>query len=349
MTESTLYPNISGKSHNLVRELSKVGLCRGKIELVGTVKLHGSHADIVVDSDDNIRLQSRNVLSVTAENDSYGYAAFMLPLRNEILELKSQYLARYTKLNPGSTIDSQHPLIIAGEWIGQGIQKRVAVNQLSRRFVIVSVSINNTWLLDEDYADIRNEAAGIYNISRGGFYYQTLVLAPLHIKFKPQQEACFAAMQDQTEKIDQLCPFSATFGISGVGEGIVWKVQQPPYHAKPELWLKTKGRTHMEPPQQNSNPEKNAAMTGARSKAATFARGVVTARRLEQGFEYLMEMLLLPDRKNTGTYIQWVQNDVLREEKTEIEAAGINQGTLKAEIIKIAKEHYQKSLTNEEK
>ena len=339
MFEPTLYPKICGKPNDLISRLDKLGLSPGRFELIGTVKLHGTHADIVVDNEDNIRLQSRHTL-VDVRNDIYGYAAFMLPLRHEILELKRQYLARYAELNPGNTIDPQHPLVIAGEWIGNTIQKGVALTQLSKRFVIISVSINNTWLPDEDYADIHNESADIYNISRGGFYYQNLVLDSPQAETKLQQESSFSAMRSQTEAIDKLCPFAATFGIAGVGEGIVWKIRESPYNANPELWLKTKGHAHRERPLKSTAAHRSAKDTSDRAPVAEFAEQVVTERRLEQGFEYLREMGLRPDKKNKATYVRWLQNDVLVEEQTEIEAVEISKVELKSEIARIAKNHY---------
>ncbi|KAL9120484.1 MAG: hypothetical protein Q9187_002962, partial [Circinaria calcarea] len=90
---STKYPKISGKVQDFLANLSRLELSDQPttIPLTGTVKLHGAHADIVVHADNTIQLQSRNVLDLKLENDSYGYAAFMLPLRPEILSLKDRY------------------------------------------------------------------------------------------------------------------------------------------------------------------------------------------------------------------------------------------------------------------
>ncbi|KAF2233393.1 hypothetical protein EV356DRAFT_516412 [Viridothelium virens] len=346
MSEETLYPKISGKPAELVKRLGQLGLAPGKVELIGTVKLHGAHADILVNRSDEVWLQSRNVSSLNAKIDIYGFDQFMKPLKNVVLDLKRQYIARYGELNPETTIDGRYPLIIAGEWIGHGIQNRVAISQLDRRFVIVSVSINNTWQPDEHYANIYDEAAGIYNISRAGFYYQTLFLNPPDNESKPEQDASFAAMQVHTEEIDKHCPFAATFGLSGVGEGIVWKVRMPPLHSNPETWFKTKGRTHNTPTVKMSarGITDGALMT---EKAAAFAEQVVTPRRLQQGFEYLREMSLSADKFNTGAYMNWVQRDIFEEEKMDIQNAGIDEKILSKEIGKIAKRHFAKNLIDD--
>lgn len=114
MLTSTLYPKIGKlsdfvhRSRSLDRDL--------KLPLVGTVKLQGTHADIVIGNDDNVRIQSRNRADLTVEDDNLGFAAFAMPLREIILALKDRYIARYRALNPGKPIRSEEPFLIAGEW-----------------------------------------------------------------------------------------------------------------------------------------------------------------------------------------------------------------------------------------
>lgn len=134
------------------------------------MKLYGTHADVIIHHGDRIQLQSRNTANLTLEKDNLGFAAFMLPLRAEILTLKTQYLARYRTLNPEVRIDLDLPLIIAGEWVGPAIVQGVALFRLEKKcFVILSVSINGKWVRDQDYRDISNEAVHIYHVMRWGF------------------------------------------------------------------------------------------------------------------------------------------------------------------------------------
>ena len=71
----TKFPSIEKLQHlvsNLQYDLGDA--CPKRIPLIGTAKLHGAHVDVVIDASSNIRLQSRNVLDLTTENDVYGFA-----------------------------------------------------------------------------------------------------------------------------------------------------------------------------------------------------------------------------------------------------------------------------------
>ncbi|KAF7946493.1 hypothetical protein EAE96_009490 [Botrytis aclada] len=240
--KDTLYPKISGKPKNLLLEFSKYQRTSktrrtGSISVTGTVKLHGTHVDIRIAADDTIYAQTRNYDVLTPALDSLKFLDFIQPARAKILALKKQFHARFQKLNPKAKINDEHPLIIAGEWIGPKIQKDVAVGALPERyFVIISVSINNEWQPDEPYSDIEDESINIVNISRGGFYHETIELK--------NPDPAFAKMQALADEVEKECPFAKTFGLVGLGEGIVWKPSAPLCHDA-KYWLKLKGPISM--------------------------------------------------------------------------------------------------------
>lgn len=335
---STKYPKISGKLQDFLVNMSRLELSDQPttIPLIGTVKLHGAHADIVVHADDSIQLQSRNVLDLKLENDSYGYAAFMLPLRSEILGLRDRYYTKYMELNPGHAIKPEHPLIIAGEWIGVAIQKGVAIASLSKRFVIISTSINDTWLPDASYGSIHNESVGIYNISRAGFYYHALDLNDVQVSMD--------AMQIMTNEVEKACPFAKTFGISGVGEGIVWKATTPTLSG-PDFWIKTKGSLHRVT--NSATLPKETTSLEQKERAAVFARAIVTEMRLEQGWEYLAETGVEQSKKGAKAFLDWILQDCGTEEKREIEEMEIDLKLLRSGIVSIGREWYSRHLDEE--
>jgi len=78
----------------------------------------------------------------------------MINHKEIILALKSAYLTRYRELNPSTHIDLSSPMIIAGEWAGRGIQRKVAISQLDHCLIIISIFINNSWQPDHHYTDI---------------------------------------------------------------------------------------------------------------------------------------------------------------------------------------------------
>jgi hypothetical protein len=87
---TTLSPKITGKLDEFISSISMYPSFSETetIPMVGTVKLHGAHADVVVHSDSSISIQSRNQLHLTAANDIYGMYAFLTPLRLELWILK---------------------------------------------------------------------------------------------------------------------------------------------------------------------------------------------------------------------------------------------------------------------
>ena len=338
----TLFPKISGKRWEFlenifyIREHAPNWLEDAtSIPLVGTVKLHGTHNDIVIHANNTIQLQSRNVAVLSLKNDPFSFTKTMLPLRPEILQLKGRIHARFCERNPGVEIEVQHPLIIAGEWIGPGVQKNCAVSELKERiFVIISISINARWQPDEDYADISNSKVGIYHVSRGGWYKRSIPLGTIE-----EMEASLKTLQPLADQVEKECPFAKTFGKIGQGEGIVFKPTLGRLGEDARFWLKVKG-----PLATGGGPRVRKVLSGAEMEAAelakTFAESVMTEPRLEQGWGYLKEMQIERSKKNVGRFLKWLCGDIEVEERGEIKQLGVDMGLLRKEINNIGKVWY---------
>ncbi|KAF2822050.1 hypothetical protein CC86DRAFT_94970 [Ophiobolus disseminans] len=337
---STLYPKITTHINEVVAILRKANCDAGNpeknvildpIPIVGTVKLHGTHADMLIYSDNRIVFQSRGVVGLQPTKDNAGFAAAMSPKTKALLRLRDLFTACYTQLDPDTPIDPTHPVLIAGEWIGEKIQKDVAITHLSKRFVIISININGQWQKDSDYSAIALPNHAIYNISRAGVFNH--ILYPENIQHTANELEALA------EEVAKHCPFAATFNLAGEGEGIVWKPAFAPHNANPALWFKTKGGrfkpTFAPAPRQSSEHAQQM-----RKAAAAVARIWTSQQRLEQGLEYLTERHVQRNLQGLGAFLKWVQNDVLVEEKGCINEHGVDVQTLKIEIAKIAKTWY---------
>jgi hypothetical protein len=336
--KSTLFPKITGKVDELIENYTyKFGTKHPTIKLTGTVKLHGTHADIVIEPDNAIRIQSRNRLSLDIEHDNYNVAASLLPLRKEVLEVKEKIKDRWYQLNAPEKIGEDGPIILAGEWIGPGVQKKVAITNLPKKFfVILAVSINGEWQDDEDYAHIHNEAVGIYNISRGGFYHEVL-----DFKDPETLEACKEKLLAHTLDVEKECPFAKSLGISGLGEGIVWKAHYP-LSQDPRFWLKTKGPEHRIT---HTDKLKRAGLNKNGAEGAkAFAEAAVTEMRLQQAWDYLGEMGIKRDRSGTQAFNKWLVKDVEIEEKKVIVDMSIDNVALKKATVFIGRNWYFKKL-----
>jgi hypothetical protein len=340
LTQPTLYPKITTHIGEITKALKD--LYRGPespevdtqldpISFVGTVKLHGTHADIRIDSDDRIVLQSRNVVDLQPAKDNAGFATAMSKKTKALLRLRDIIITRFVQLNPNMPIERDQPVLIAGEWIGQSIQKGVAVSQLSKRFVIISISINGRWQNDSDYGCIALPNHDIYNVSRAGVFKSTL--------HPEDPQRTIAELEILADQVAAQCPFAATFGLEGAGEGIVWKPAEAAYNANPALWFKTKGGrfkpTFVAPHKQSTDGSKQK-----REVAAAVARVWASEQRLEQGLEYLQEIGTKREMRALSMFLKWVQNDIMVEEKGCIAEQKIDKQTLNIEIAKIAKVWY---------
>lgn len=332
--ESMLFPKITQHIAEVVKVLKEQDLeqdTSDSIPIIGYAKLHGTHGDIVIYPNDKIILQSKNVSNITPLNDNLGFAAAMADKTPAILAIRNQYVERWKGLNPSTPLDAHSPVVIAGEWIGTGIQKHVAVAQLSRRFVIVCVAINNAWVPDVCYAGIEAEAAGIYNVSRAGTYRTELHAKDLALTLR--------RVDALTERVASVCPFALEFGIAGEGEGIVWKPEADHLNGNPALWFKTKGG-RFKPAFAAENEALPAGVREQREAADRLAAVWCTEERLQQGWDYLGEVGVKREMKALRTYLVCVQNDVCKEEKAGIEERGVDVGVLRAGIARIARAWY---------
>jgi len=89
-----------------------------ELTFLGTIKLHGTHADIVLHSDGNIVIQSRHRI-LTIYSDNSGCAHFFENRRERLRLL-------FDSINTGFD-ETEFPIVIAGEFCGKGIQKRLVV------------------------------------------------------------------------------------------------------------------------------------------------------------------------------------------------------------------------------
>ncbi|MCJ1238548.1 hypothetical protein MMC14_006538 [Varicellaria rhodocarpa] len=286
-----------------------------QIALIGTVKLHGTHGDILINEDNSITLQSRNTTNLTPEKVNWAFAAFaaFAPSRiPSILALKDKYYSTFRSLNPATPIDPSRPLIFAGEWIGPGIQKGVAISSLPTKvFVICCVSINGDWLPnDGPYADLHAEEDGIYNISRAGFYHHSLSLT--------DTASSAQTLQDLANSIENSCPFAKTFNIDGGGEGLV-----------------------------TAKVSKGGPNREVKEKAAPLAEKVTSENRLEQGWDFLRETYVERGVKSLGKFMQWVIGNVEKEERREIEGEGVEWKAVKKEVEGRARKWYLRKVEGE--
>ena len=297
----------------------------------GTVKLHGTNAGIVYDvATDTISYQSRErELSLTSDN-----AGFMLAqMKNE--DVWHKYFE--------CLIDHDVAKIaVFGEWCGRGIQKGVAVSELDKMFVIFACKLvyidGSTEWINTNPEDIVFDSIDltciedfrVFDISEFPTY-------EIDVDFN-HPELAQNKMIEITEEVEKECPVGKAFGVSGIGEGVVWTCVSDGWNSS-GTWFKVKGEKHSV-----SKVRTLAAVdVEAVESMRAFIESVVTETRLEQGLDNLVREQLLPfEMKSLGDFIRWVYNDVLKEEMDTIVASQLDVKKLGSAVANVARPWYIK-------
>lgn len=296
------------------------------LNFIGTVKLHGTNAGVLTNGDEIWYQSKENILSL--EKDNAGFANAMTEKENQgvIADLFDKVRKECAELN----IDTNDKIIaIYGEWCGGSIQKSVALNQLSKMFVVFGVRIisgieeredGNTlykeiYLPRANMKKIHNDNEGIFNILN----FPTFTLA---INFNNAQ-AVQNTLIDLTLAVEQECPVAKQFGVSGIGEGIVWAPEDDSM-VNANTMFKTKGEKHS-PTKVKTLVEVDVEKLNSMNE---FLDATVTEDRLNQGIDKLKEQSISVDEKATGAFIQWIIKDIIKEEKDRMEVSGVTDKEL---------------------
>ena len=207
----------------------------------GTVKSHGTNAGVLrTVSTGETWCQSRENI-ITVEKDNAGFATFIYKFSK--LELDTLFNVALGVYGPNN-IKNDDIIAIYGEWCGQGIQKGVAVSQLPKMFMIFGIRIIDTKEVDVE-EDLENPEIKITPIAPTWFSHEQLKLVSdrykmematnpqvmfsvdfptweIDIDFTNPQNAQ-NTLSDYTIAVETECPIGKHFGVSGIGEGIVWK------------------------------------------------------------------------------------------------------------------------------
>jgi hypothetical protein len=271
----------------------------------GTVKLHGTNSSIIKYADGRYVFQSReNELELTKDNARYMALMSAKP---------------YQKMF--DDIEFEESCDIYGEWCGEGIQKGVAISQVSKRFVIFAVKIDGVYQDVANYMHLANESEDIYHILNYPHWY-------MDIDFN-YPEISQNKLVDLTMAVEAECPVGKAFGVSGTGEGIVWE-----HNENGQRYVfKVKGEAHQNSKVKTLTTVNVEEVEGMRN----FIDYAVTENRMEQGIGKLIENGIPIEIKSTGEFIKWVYNDVVKEESDTIVANKIDVKKLGSAVSAKAK------------
>lgn len=286
------------------------------LNFTGTVKLHGSNSG-VSRTNGVFSTQSRE-REITIDDDNYGFANFINSLsKNKLNELFDK-------------VSSSMDVTIFGEWVGQGIQKNVAVSKLPKHFVIFSVwdNVANKYL--ENNKDWRIEELNIFNILQIPTYSVTIDFA--------HPENIIETLEKYTLEVEKECPWGKKFGISSIGEGIVWTCLEHPEDSR--LWFKTKGEKHCNKGDKDNKKHIANVSPEKLNTINEVVEYVLPEWRLQQGITVLQERGVFLDMKAISEYLKWIGQDVKKEEMDTITNNGLEWKDISNNITLKAKNYY---------
>lgn len=311
------------------------GAPKPKLTFRGTVKLHGTNAGIVHDINGaGITYQSRErELSLTQDN-----AGFMLYMSQYEADIMKLFDDIYNRLGFTGFDENCPSLVLFGEWCGSGIQKGVAISELPKMFVIFGIKaltynwekelVKSEWLDLWSFRDVEAPDIRIFNIMNFPIWYQ-------EIDFE-RPEIAQNEMIKITEAVEAECPVGKAFGVSGIGEGVVWQPVEEGWRSS-DYWFKVKGEKHSVTKVKTIAPIDVEKLENQRA----FIASVVTEARLEQGLHNLVHEQLKPfEMKSLGDFIRWVYNDVIKEEMDTIVANQYDPKKLGSPIADVARKWY---------
>jgi hypothetical protein len=328
--------NVNHKAHYVGKEEDgspqyDYSLSKPILKFIGTTKLHGTNAAMVIDLENkSIYFQSRERI-ITPQKDNAGFATYMSSIQDKILE-------------KGIVFESPNrdllikTIIIYGEWCGGNIQKGVAINGLDKMFVIFDIRLidkenNKYWLPPNQVKLIKFPELKIYNI----YDFQTW---EIDIDFNNPQLSQNKLVEITTE-VEQQCPVGKHFGNEGIGEGVVWKCITPNYNDS-GFWMKVKGEKHS-----NSKVKtvKEIAEVDIRKieNIKVFVDTYVSENRCKQSIDKLKEAGKPTDRTSLGDYLKWIISDIYKEEIDTITQNGFEMKDLNPSISNKAREWFFKN------
>ena len=312
------------------------------LKYIGTTKLHGTNASIVIKEDGEVTFHSKSrelaKLSIenefTLNNDNADFAQSMYRRISGVESILDKAGMRCVELH-GKLL---FPIKISGEWVGKGVQKGVGISCLDKRSLFIfGVKFGETdldngtgWCSVKDIEGIEATEYNIFNIT-------SFPTVEVDIDFE-NLDTIQNTLIKHTMEVEEQCPVSKQLGITQetVGEGLVWTPVDSKYVIDTGTWFKTKGEKHS-----SSKVKTLAAVNVDLIRSVNeFIDYTVTENRLNQG---LSEVGL--DQTKIGAFIKWMSVDINKEESDTLEENNLTMRDVGSSIAKKSREFYFSKLS----
>ena len=299
------------------------------VNLVGTVKLHGTNAGVTVFPDGEIYIQKRSAamkLSIVNGPAHFGFMQF-------VFDNQQWFLKAYEDVKKLSEVEN--PIItFFGEWAGPGIQKGVAISQMTdKKFFIFGVQeqTTNIWI-PLSAISYNNPNPRIWYINMFKKFY---VDANMN-----DAVGLLEQLNTITLEVEKECPVAKEFGISSIGEGIVWTGYDSNNNF---IRFKVKGDEHQN--KSNAPKVKNSTEKIDNPGIKEFIDQIDITGRLQQCYHILYENEV-PNKSETGKVLNWVFEDIVTEEHHLTKELNITVAELKPYLMVAIRELFFADINN---
>lgn len=269
------------------------------------VKLHGTNAAIQVNVDGDIVVQSRSGI-ITSKNDNVGFAKW-------VEDNKSAWL----------NIPLKEPVIFFGEWFGPGVQTGVACSDIkTKSFAIFAAMLLSDKYKEDDNTFIIDPKALEECVGKIDNVYVLPYYSEIEIDWSASDEELQNKVDEinkQVQEVEKCDPWvKETFGVEGVGEGLVFSPDLPYYSNYKNFVFKAKGSEH------RVIKAKAAAQVNPNVSAnvEAFVAMFCTEARLQQGAKAVSNGEMFNNRF-IGPFVKWMSEDIKKESKHELEVSNL--------------------------
>jgi hypothetical protein len=311
--------------HNVVRTLNflneRDGAPLPSVRYRAKVKVHGTNCAVQVRSE-GVYAQSRTEMLTLPSGDRKGFARWV-----------ADHTDYWKAIQPGTTV--------FGEWCGPGVEKGMAISKLGRKvFAVFAIQTGYGENAHIEYDP--DQIAEMLPVDHPDVFIVPWLPFTFRVDYsdKEQMARAVGTINRAVHEIEQEDPWvQATFGISGLGEGLVaYPVEDHKVstaEAMALLMFKAKGEKHRTAGARKAaqvNPEVVASV-------GEFVTLMVTEARLNQGVAEACGGEL--EMRHTGKFLQWVAADVQKESVAELEAAGLTWKQVLKAVQTRAREWYK--------
>lgn len=356
MSVMVKFPDIK-QYRNVVKEVKdraqyhKVPL--PKLSFNGSVKLHGTNASVVYDPyTTELWCQSRENV-ITPEKDNAGFARFVAENKQNFMTIVNVAATTFGQqlLRPGDLI------AVYGEWCGGSIQKKVALNELSKMFVIFGIKIVrideerdderfSIWFTVDELIKVADQLEAELPEGCQIFSIQKFKTWSVEIDFA-YPEVVINKLVELTADVEACCPVGDAFGVKGTGEGIVWRCSDlwsgtESMIKTSDLVFKVKGEKHSDTKVKKQASVDIEKINSIRELALSF----LTDHRLEKMIELMKVDGDQIAMETTGIFLKRVGNDVLKEELDVIEGNGFTRAEVMPVLNANARQWYHQYINS---